>query len=209
VEVNVGIVDYEGGNLASVAKAVEHLGYRPLISDRAEVLLDCKHVIFPGVGAAGATMEALKQAKLIELLQTGLEEAQIPCLGICIGIQVLFEHSEEDNVDTLGIFKGQVKRFPIAANLKVPHIGWNQVEFPDMNHHILKDMQSGDHFYFVNSYYVEPEDQSIVLGETVYGNLRFTSMIRGKNWTASQFHLEKSGLSGLKLLKNFLDPPCP
>ena len=206
---NVGIVDYEGGNLASVAKAVEHLGYRPLISDKTEVLLDCERVIFPGVGAAGATMEALHQANLVGLLQTGLEKASIPCLGICIGIQVLFEHSEEDDVDTLGIFKGQVKCFAVSKELKVPHIGWNQVEFADLQHPILKNMKSGDHFYFVNSFYVEPEDKNIVFGETVYGGLRFTSMIRGRNWTASQFHLEKSGTSGLKLLKNFLDLPCP
>ena len=202
---NVGIVDYEGGNLASVAKAVEHLGFRPLISDKAEVLLDCERVIFPGVGAAGATMEALQQANLVELLQTGLEQAMIPCLGICIGIQVLFEHSEEDDADTLGIFKGQVKRFPVKSDLKVPHIGWNQVEFKDLDFPILKGMKNGDHFYFVNSYYVEPEDESIILGETVYGGIRFCSMVQSKNWTASQFHLEKSGRSGLALLKNFLD----
>lgn len=202
---NVGIVDYEGGNLASVAKAVEHLGFRPHISDKAEVLLDCDRVIFPGVGAAGATMEALRQANLVELLQTGLEKANIPCLGICIGIQVLFEHSEEDDVDTLGIFKGQVKRFPVSSDLKVPHIGWNQVEFKDLDQPLMEGMKNGDHFYFVNSFYVEPEDSSIVLGETVYGDLRFTSMVRGRNWTASQFHLEKSGPSGLRLLNNFLN----
>jgi len=206
--VNVGIVDYDGGNLTSVAKAVEHLGFRPLVTDRPEDLLDCDRVIFPGVGAAGATMEALRQAKLIDVLKFGLEKCGIPCLGICIGIQVLFDHSEENDVDTLGIFAGRVKHFPIAANIKVPHIGWNQVEFTNLDHPLMQGMKNNDYFYFVNSYYVIPKDERIIMGETIYGNLRFTSMVRGRNWTACQFHLEKSGRSGLKLLKNFLDSPC-
>jgi imidazole glycerol-phosphate synthase subunit HisH len=200
----IGIVDYEGGNLASVARAVETLGFSPYITSDAKVLRSSDKVIFPGVGAAGATMKALRQADLVDCLTRQLQEQNIPCLGICIGIQVLFEHSEEDNQDTLGILKGQVKKFPAGVGLKIPHIGWNQVEFTRLDHPLLEGVQQNDFFYFVNSFYVEPKDTSVILGSTTYGPIKFTTLVESGNWTASQFHLEKSGESGLKLLKNFL-----
>ena len=200
----IGIVDYEGGNLASVARAVDHLGFSAEITNDPKVLRASDKVIFPGVGAAGATMAALKKANLIDCLTRDLVEANIPCLGICIGIQVLFDHSEEDDQDTLGLVKGQVKRFPNDGSITVPHIGWNEVQFSDMNHPLLEGVKQGDHFYFVNSFYVEPEDPAVTLGRTTYGPVTFTTLIQYKNWIASQFHLEKSGEAGLKLLKNFL-----
>ncbi|MBF0196408.1 MAG: imidazole glycerol phosphate synthase subunit HisH [Planctomycetes bacterium] len=201
----VGIVDYEGGNLASVQCAVNHLGYSAEITSDPEVLLNSDKVIFPGVGAAKATMSALSRAGLVKVLKEDLPAKGIPCLGICIGIQVLFEFSEEENTETLGIFKGRVKRFPEDDSLKVPHIGWNQVHFTEMDSPFLKGVKQDDHFYFVNSFYVEPEDSEMVLGYTQYGPVKFCSLIRQGTWTASQFHLEKSGRAGLKLLENFLN----
>ena len=200
----IGIVDYEGGNLASVARAVEHLGFQPRITSDAKVLRDSDKVIFPGVGAAGATMAALKKANLVDCLSRQLKEQQIPCLGICIGIQVLFEHSEEDDQETLGILKGRVKKFPEDAGIKIPHIGWNKVEFTRPNHPLLAGVDNRDYFYFVNSFYVDPVDAGVTLGQTTYGPVTFTTLVQWENWTASQFHLEKSGRAGLKLLKNFL-----
>lgn len=201
----IGIVNYEGGNLASVACAVEHLGYHPVISSDPEQLTQADKIIFPGVGAAGATMDALKKASLIDVLKRDLKEKGTPCLGICIGIQVLFEHSEEDDVDTLGIVSGQVLRFPEGPGIKVPHIGWNTVHFSDTTDPLLKGVSQDDYFYFVNSYYVAPENATLSLGKTTYAGVEFTSLIKSENWYASQFHLEKSGRSGLKLLENFLN----
>jgi glutamine amidotransferase len=200
----IGIVDYEGGNLASVARAVHHLGFEAEITKDPEVLRTSDKVIFPGVGAAGATMAALKKADLIDCLTHQLTELNKPCLGICIGVQVLFDHSEEDDQDTLGIIPGQVKRFPDDGSVTVPHIGWNQVHFSNLDHPFLKGVDQDDHFYFVNSFYVEPVDAKVALGTTAYGPISFTSLVQYKNWIASQFHLEKSGKAGLKLLKNFL-----
>jgi imidazole glycerol-phosphate synthase subunit HisH len=202
----VGIIDYEGGNLASVARAVEHLGFQPTITSDASVLRNSDKVIFPGVGAAGAAMGALENANLLDCVRRQLTEEEVPCLGICIGIQMLFDHSEEDDQDTLGILPGQVKRFDSNLGVKVPHIGWNEVSFSEnLPEFLLSGVEDGAHFYFVNSYYVEPKEESVTVGRTTYGGMTFTSMVRARNWTATQFHLEKSGPAGLRLLKNFLE----
>lgn len=202
----VGIIDYEGGNLASVARAVEHLGFQPTVTSDSSLLRSSDKVIFPGVGAAGAAMEALQKAGLLDCVRRQLTEEEVPCLGICIGIQMLFEHSEEDDQDTLGILPGQVKRFDPTLGIKVPHIGWNRVVFSEnLPDFLLDGVQQEDHFYFVNSYYVIPENESVSMGRTTYGGMTFTSMVRDLNWTATQFHLEKSGPAGLRLLKNFLE----
>ena len=200
----IGIVDYEGGNLASVARAVEYLGFQPKITSDPSVLRSSDKVIFPGVGAAGATMAALKKANLVDCLSRQLKEQGVPCLGICIGIQVLFEHSEEDDQDTLGILKGRVRKFPNGVGLKIPQIGWNRVAFTRPEHPLLAGVSNDDYFYFVNSYFVEPQNPQVTLGKTTYGPITFTTLVEWENWTASQFHLEKSGIAGLKLLKNFL-----
>jgi imidazole glycerol-phosphate synthase subunit HisH len=203
----IGVVDYEGGNLASVAHAVSHLGYSPIISSDTEVLKRSDKIIFPGVGAAGATMAALEKSGLKRFIIDTLPELNIPCLGICIGIQVLFEKSEEDNEKTLGIIKGEVKKFDSNDNIKIPHIGWNTVHFTNLDDPLLNGVEQDDYFYFVNSFYVVPDDSNIVLGTTQYGNHNFATLIRYKHWVASQFHLEKSGEAGLLMLKNFLEQP--
>jgi len=203
----IGVVDYEGGNLASVAHAVSHLGYTPIITSDTDVLKSADKIIFPGVGAAGATIAALEKSGLRSFIIDTLPNLNIPCLGICIGIQVLFEKSEEDNAKTLGIIKGEVKKFDKNDHIKIPHIGWNKVHFTNTQDPLLKGVEQDEYFYFVNSFYVVPEDPNIVLGTTQYGKHQFATLIRHKHWVAAQFHLEKSGETGLLMLKNFLEQP--
>jgi imidazole glycerol-phosphate synthase subunit HisH len=203
----IGIIDYEGGNLASVAHAVNHLGYSALITRDIDELKSVDKIIFPGVGAAGATMEALEKSNLKNFIIETLPELNIPCLGICIGIQVLFEKSKEDNAKTLGIIAGEVLKFKANSGIKIPQIGWNRVNFSDVNDPLLQGIEQDSFFYFVNSYYVSPADQNIVLGRTQYGDHNFATLIRYKHWVAAQFHLEKSGKTGLRMLKNFLEQP--
>ncbi|MBF0244739.1 MAG: imidazole glycerol phosphate synthase subunit HisH [Planctomycetes bacterium] len=201
---NVAIIDYEGGNLTSVARAVSHLGFDCKITRERKEILAADKVIFPGVGAAGATMEALRRAGLVEILKNELRERNVPCLGICIGIQVLFEHSEEDDVPMLGICPGKVVKFDAATGIRVPQIGWNRVSYEDPSHPFFAGVAEGEYFYFVNSYHVLPSMSSAVLGRTTYGCTSFASVVQVDNWWATQFHLEKSGKAGLRMLANFL-----
>ena len=204
----VAIIDYDAGNLTSVARALAHLGnHENQITSDPETIAAAERVIFPGVGAAKATMETLQKrgidAVLADFYRTGK-----PMLGICIGIQILFEHSEEENAECLGLLPGYVKKYPTAPTdsgtetLKVPQIGWNEV-YQMASHPIFKDVPNPAHFYFVNSYYPVPENTDVVIGKTKYG-LEFCSAIAHNNLIATQFHLEKSGRVGLKMLNNFL-----
>lgn len=205
----VAIVDYGMGNLRSVAKAVEHVapGYAVQVTADPAVVADAERVIVPGQGAMPDCMR--------ELRQRGLDEAVIraatdkPFLGICIGLQMLFEHSEEGDVAGLGIFPGQVRRFPAEAmqdtagvRLKVPHMGWNEVRQAEA-HPVWNGIADGTRFYFVHSYYVEPVAPDVIAGSTLYG-IPFTSAVARANIFAVQFHPEKSAASGLKLLENFM-----
>ncbi len=200
----IAIVDYRAGNLTSVARALEHLGHRCEITDRAERIRAADHVILPGVGAAGATMENLRALGLVSVLRDDVARAGKPFLGICIGIQVLLDHSEEDRADCLGIIGGEVKRYPSAVDghpLKVPQIGWNRVR-QSRAHPVFAGVPDNTHFYFVNSYYPVPADPAVVIATSDYG-IPFTAAIARANVIATQFHLEKSGEAGLKLLDNF------
>ena len=200
----VAIIDYDAGNLTSVARALTHLGYENQITADPEMIAPAERVIFPGVGAAKATMETLQKRELDAALMNFYHTGK-PMLGICIGIQILFEHSDEEDTECLGLLSGDVKKFPTPAEtetLKVPQIGWNEVYQTD-SHPIFKNVPNPAHFYFVNSYYPVPERRDIVIGTTKYG-LEFCSAIAYNNLIATQFHLEKSGRVGLKMLKNFL-----
>ena len=203
----IAIIDYDAGNLTSVARALTHLGYKNEITAAAETILAADRVIFPGVGAAKATMQTLQKRGLNQVL-TDFYQTGRPMLGICIGIQILFEHSEEEDADCLGLLPGYVKKYPTidtekkTETLKVPQIGWNEVH-QTQSHPIFKDVPNPAHFYFVNSYYPVPEAEDIVIGKTEYG-LEFCSAIAHDNLIATQFHLEKSGRVGLKMLNNFL-----
>jgi glutamine amidotransferase len=201
----IAIVDYKAGNLTSVARALDHLGHRCEITDRPEKVRAAERVILPGVGAAGATMENLRALGLDECLRNEVAKAGTPFLGICIGIQVLLDHSDEDGgVDCLGIVHGRVVKFPSSIDgrpLKVPQIGWNRVH-QEKPHPIFTGVPDNTHVYFVNSYYPVAEDKSAVIGTSDYG-VPFTAAIARDNVVATQFHLEKSGVAGLRMLDNF------
>lgn len=197
----IAIIDYGAGNLTSVERAVKYLGYDGTITADTQTILGAEKVIFPGVGAARATMDNLNAAGLAQVLRQ-VYEAGKPMLGICIGIQILFEHSEEENTECLGILPGVVKKYDATPTRKVPQIGWNEV-YQTGAHPIFQDVPNPAHFYFVNSYYPIPCDNSDIVGTTTYG-VEFSSVVAHQNLIATQFHLEKSGRIGLKMLDNFL-----
>ncbi len=200
----IAIVDYKAGNLTSVARALEHLGHRCEISDRPEVVRAADRVILPGVGAAGATMENLRAFGLDRCLREDVAQAGKPFLGICIGIQVLLDRSEENDARCLGVIAGRVVRFPGSVDghpLKVPQIGWNRVH-QVRPHPVFAGVPDNSHFYFVNSYYPVPDDEGVVIGTSDYG-VPFTAAIAESNVIATQVHLEKSGAAGLRMLDNF------
>ena len=200
----IGIVDYRAGNLTSVARALQYLGEDCRITDDPEVLSACSHIIFPGVGAAGEAMANLRQRQLDLWIKTWVADG-VPVLGICLGTQVIFSASEENDTACLGIVPGTVKRFPQLSDqsgpLKIPHMGWNQVHFT-REHPVFRDIPAGAEFYFVHSYYPEPTEKNWVIGETKYG-LTFCSAVARDNLVAVQFHPEKSGRPGLQILANF------
>jgi imidazole glycerol-phosphate synthase subunit HisH len=205
----IAIVDYKAGNLTSVQRALEFLGHKSEITDRAERIAAADRVILPGVGAAGATMENLHALGLVECLRNDVARAGKPFLGICIGIQVLFDRSEEDSAECLGIVAGRVARYPRSIDgrpLKVPQIGWNRVR-QIRAHPVFAGVPDNTHFYFVNSYFPIPDDPSIAIGACDYG-VPFTAAVARDNVIATQFHLEKSGEAGLKLLDNFCRLSC-
>jgi imidazole glycerol-phosphate synthase subunit HisH len=202
----IAIVDYRAGNLTSVARALQYLNVPCVITDRAAELRGADRVIFPGVGAAGEAMRNLKEKRLTGCIRELFESGK-PLLGICLGTQVIFEYSEEDNrTPCLGIIPGGVKRFPEGMTekddpLKIPHMGWNRVAFR-RNHPLFAGIPGNAEFYFVHSYYPAPSEDSDIAGETDYG-IRFASAVARRNLVAVQFHPEKSGRFGLQILENF------
>jgi imidazole glycerol-phosphate synthase subunit HisH len=201
----ITIVDYKAGNLTSVARALEHLGHDWEITDKPERILGAERVVLPGVGAAGATMDALKGLGLEAALRNYVMAGKL-FLGICIGIQVLFDYSEEDRSRCLGIIPGRVVRYPSSIDgkrVKVPQIGWNRVH-QVRRHQLFAGVPDDTHFYFVNSYYPVPDDPTATIADCDYG-VTFTAAIAWRNVLATQFHLEKSGPAGLRLLGNFCE----
>ena len=194
------IVDYGAGNLRSVARAVARAGYEPLITSEPSAVEQAEVVILPGVGAAADTMANLTRCGLVEPIRQYIASGRL-FLGVCMGLQALFTVSEEGGEHRcLDILPGRVLRLP--AGLKVPHMGWNSVH-QRQAHPIFKGIADGAFFYFVHSYYPEPQDPSIVVGETDYG-LTFAAVVAKANIVATQFHPEKSGEAGLRLYENFL-----
>lgn len=195
----IAIIDYGMGNLRSVEKGFEKVGVKArVVTDPAEVD-HAEGVVLPGVGAFADAMENLKSTGMDEAVKKAIREGR-PFLGICLGLQLLFESSEEwGHSRGLGIFPGMVRRLPEL--LKVPHMGWNQVKFTG-EHPILKDVPDNSAFYFVHSYYVDPEQDTIRAGITDYG-MQFTSAVGYEKVFAIQFHPEKSSTLGLRILRNF------
>ena len=191
------IVDYRAGNLTSVRYALAAIGAEATVTSDPRVVASADRVVFPGVGAAKSAMRSLAELGLVEAVRKAA--AAKPFLGICLGMQILFEHTEEDGgVDTLGVIPGKVRRFPDVPGFKVPEIGWNDVE-PTGPDGLLA---GGEAFYFVHSYYAET--CPFTVGRTSYAGVDFTSAVRKGNLFATQFHPEKSGRAGLALLKRFM-----
>ena len=198
------IVDYKAGNLTSVRLALESLGAQALVTDQPAAIRSASRVIFPGVGAAGAAMKHLVDLGLVGTLKEVVAQGT-PFLGICLGTQIIFERSEEDGgVCGVGLMPGDVRLFrPDDPHVKVPHMGWNAVK-QVRSHPIFAGIEDNSEFYFVHSFHPQPSDPGIILGETEYAGVRFASVVGRGNVVATQFHPEKSGRIGLKLLGNFL-----
>jgi glutamine amidotransferase len=195
------VVDYQAGNLRSVETALLHLGARFRISSRPEEIAAAERVIVPGVGEARDAMEHLSASGLDQAID-GVRRSGRPLLGICLGCQIIFERSEERSVRCLGFLPGMVRRFIPAPGRKVPHMGWNRV-YQCRRHPLFNGIRDRAFFYFVHSYYPDPADSEVVIGECEYG-VRFAAAVARENLVACQFHPEKSAESGLRLLSNFL-----
>lgn len=198
----VAIIDYDAGNIKSVEKAIQFLGQEAIITRNPEEILNASHVILPGVGAFGDAMEKLHKYNLVPVIHEVVKR-KIPFIGICLGLQLLFESSEETpGVDGLGILKGVIKRIPDKDNLKIPHIGWNSLKYPNKGR-LYNGISEDSYVYFVHSYYLDAEEEDIVVATTEYGTLIHASVEKG-NVFACQFHPEKSSSVGLRILDNFL-----
>ncbi len=191
---NTVIIKYNAGNVQSVFFALERIGINAQLSDNAEIISKADKVIFPGVGEAGSAMNYLKEKNLDKVIK----ELKQPVLGICLGMQLLCQHSEESNTECLGIFNEKVKLFPSDKNLKVPHVGWNTIY--DLQSPLYKNCKE-EYVYYVHSYYVEVGEHTIAKTNYI---LPFSASIHKNNFYACQFHPEKSGSIGETILKNFI-----
>lgn len=199
----IAIVDYQMGNLRSVQKGFERVGHAAAITADPKVLEQADHVVLPGVGAFADAIAEIRRRELIEPIRTAIESGK-PFLGICLGLQMLFDVGYEDGVhEGLGVIPGEVRRFDVPAEYKVPHMGWNHVK-QRRPAPIFNGIADNAHFYFVHSYYVVPQDESVIAGEASYPE-PFCAAIWRDNLFATQFHPEKSQRVGLQMLKNFAE----
>lgn len=197
----VAIIDYGAGNLQSVKKALDYIGAESIITSDAKIIESSSHVILPGVGSFEDAVNSINSSGLREVIIKSAKEKHF--LGICLGLQLLFERSEESpNAEGLGILKGKVVKIPSDKGLKVPHIGWNSIDVLN-DEGIFKDIPQSSYFYFVHSYYIKCDDKDVVSAMTRYG-LPIECAVKKGNLSAVQFHPEKSGEVGLQLLKNFV-----
>ena len=195
----VTIVDYDSGNIRSVEKAIQKLGRDTLVTDSPKDILAAKAVIFPGQGASESAMLNLNRKHLVEPLKEVIRKG-VPFFGVCLGLQLLLETSQEGPTPCLGVAKGETVLLP--PDVKRPHMGWNKVAIKK-HHPVFEGIESGSYFYFVHSYYADPDDDNLIYGVTDYG-VNFCSVIALDNLIATQFHPEKSGTLGVKLYENFL-----
>lgn len=199
----IAIIDYDAGNIKSVEKALQKLGQEVVITREADVILNADKVILPGVGAFGDAMANLKKYHLDDVIYQVVEK-NIPFLGICLGLQLLFEKSDESKgVPGLGILKGEILRIPDGDNLKIPHMGWNSLKLQNEGR-LFRGLEENPYVYFVHSYYLKAQDESIVKATTEYSTHIHASVEKG-NVFACQFHPEKSSDVGLQILRNFVE----
>ncbi|MDI6741966.1 MAG: imidazole glycerol phosphate synthase subunit HisH [Smithella sp.] len=201
----IAIINYNAGNITSVARALQNIGQDFIVTDDTRKLDAASHVIFPGVGAAGEAMAYLREKKLDEWLKRWFATGK-PLMGICLGTQIILDYSEENDTGCIGLVAGATKRFPEKLSsdgqtLKIPHMGWNSVRLL-CSHPVFENIPPEAEFYFVHSYYPSPADTGVILGTTDYG-ITFCSVLAKNNIVAMQFHPEKSGRPGLQILKNF------
>ncbi|MCI8274859.1 MAG: imidazole glycerol phosphate synthase subunit HisH [Lachnospiraceae bacterium] len=197
----IAIIDYDAGNLKSVEKAFQFLGEYPLITREKKELLRADKVVLPGVGNFGDAMGKLRQYGLIEVIREVVDSGT-PFLGICLGLQLLFSESEESpGISGLGILPGKIVRIPDGGGLKIPHIGWNSLEFPK-DTRLFRGIEEGAYVYFVHSYYLQAEKAEMVAATTEYV-VQIHAAVEHQNVFACQFHPEKSGRVGLRILENF------
>ena len=197
----VAIVDYDAGNLRSVQRACQAVGLDGFITASPEEVLAADKIIFPGVGSSVSAVDTLHDRGLFDVLIEAFHKGT-PLLGICLGSQIVLEHTEEGDKDCLGLIDGVVERFDfVDRTYKVPHIGWNEINIAQP-HPLLRQVEDGDEFYFVHSYFTRPTQQANVVATTDY-NINFCSILAKDNLFATQFHLEKSGRKGLSILAEF------
>lgn len=196
----IAIVDYQAGNLRSVQKALEHFGANAVVTSEPKSIDTAHGVVFPGQGASDPSMCALRDRALVDPIRDYIASGR-PFMGVCLGLQLLLDASDEGIEPGLGVIAGRVKHLP--GGIKVPHMGWNEVQFR-AEHPVLSGVPDRSHFYFVHSYFADPADESVIAGTTTYG-VEFCSVAARDNWIACQFHPEKSGSLGLKLYQNFVE----
>ncbi len=200
----IAIIDYQMGNLRSVQKALEHIGAQTVVTNDPKVIAVAEKVVLPGVGAFGDAMRELTSRGLVDSVHLAIESGK-PFLGICLGLQLLFDVGEESGDHRgLGVFPGRAIRFRLPKAYKVPHMGWNQVRSLQVDNPLDHELPTDSYFYFVHSYHVVPEDPSLIWLEADYGG-PFCAAIRRNNVFATQFHPEKSQSTGLRLLRNFVE----
>ncbi len=199
----IAVIDYDMGNLHSACKGLEKAGAIPKITDSPFEIAQADGVVLPGVGSFDPAMQHLKERDLIEPIKQAVKGSK-PFLGICLGLQILFEASEEGQEEGLGIIKGKVRRFRSEPNLTIPHMGWNILHLTQNNHSLWQNLPLDPYLYFVHSYYVDPIDSNIISGEVTHGSQKVTAAIAKDNLMAVQFHPEKSSDYGLQILTNFV-----
>jgi glutamine amidotransferase len=199
----VAIIDYGAGNILSVQKALDHIGCENVVTSDREVIMSADGAVLPGVGSFGDAMDNLHKNGLTQAVKNFMSSGR-PFLGICLGLQVLFDSSEESpDAAGLSVFSGKVRRFPAGIGLKIPQIGWNSIDY-DRGCPIFKGLPENPYVYFVHSYYLEASDESVVSAVAEYG-VRYHAAVARGNVFATQFHPEKSGEVGLQILRNFAE----
>lgn len=197
----ISIIDYEAGNLTSVKRALDHIGIACEITDSAEKITNAEKIIFPGVGHAQSAMNTMNKSGLTSALQEAFAKGT-PIMGICLGTQIILSHSEEGDTQCVGLIEGNCQKFNLQdKSLKIPHMGWNTINIKN-KHFMLKDIKEEDELYFVHSFYPQPSNNDMIIATANY-EIEFPVAIGYKNLFATQFHPEKSGPVGLRILKNF------